>query len=523
MAKKILILVILIFGIGFAFLNIRVNHDATTQLQNEQQIVVNPLDSLNVVAVWRDFRLGYRQVGVGYSTDGGLTWRDTLFRETSYVWQSDPGLTVDANGNFYAVILSFNSTSEPNGLFVLKSTNGGRDWGAPVAVVNRVPGVFEDKELIACDRTQSPYRGNLYVVWTRFYSTQIMLSRSTDGNQSWSSPIAISDGSASVQWPVPAVGPNGEVYCAWVRLSSPRSIRIDKSMDGGVTWGTDRTVQDVGFGQGYIQPSVLVFSYPAMDIDITDGPHRGNIYIAYMDYGPTTSETDLYFTKSTDGGASWSPRIRLNDDSLGNRRDQFHPWLKVDRDGVISVIWYDRRLDPNNMLMDVYLTQSTDGGNTWSPNVRVTTVSSDPRLFPPPAEKWSGGQPRVLAGRLGEYNGLDAWNREMIFAIWSDTRTGNPDTYVGIKDTASAIRARDNVKVREGLIKPNPTKSFLVVSASVGSEIKIYDFTGQLVAAQYINHPGNTGAKISLPDIKPGVYFLEINGEKEKRRKFIRR
>jgi len=43
--------------------NWKINSDATVQVQNEQQVAVNPIDPDNLVAVWRDFRLGYRRVG----------------------------------------------------------------------------------------------------------------------------------------------------------------------------------------------------------------------------------------------------------------------------------------------------------------------------------------------------------------------------------------------------------------------------------------------------------------------------
>ncbi|MBA7683051.1 hypothetical protein ES703_91407 [subsurface metagenome] len=176
-----------------AYLNIKINNDTTTEVQNEEQIVMNPNDTTNLVAVWRDFRVGYRQVAYAYSFDGGLTWGQDLFVEPEYIWDSDPGITVDTAGNFYAVILSFNSTSEPNGLFVYKSTDGGVTWSDPVTVINGVPGVFEDKELIACDRSGGPYTDNLYVVWTRFYSTQILMCRSTDEGNSFVGPVTISD------------------------------------------------------------------------------------------------------------------------------------------------------------------------------------------------------------------------------------------------------------------------------------------------------------------------------------------
>ena len=56
------------------WLNVRINSDNSGQVQNEQQIVVNSSDPNNLVAVWRDFRLGYRRVGVGYSLDAGWTY-----------------------------------------------------------------------------------------------------------------------------------------------------------------------------------------------------------------------------------------------------------------------------------------------------------------------------------------------------------------------------------------------------------------------------------------------------------------
>ena len=86
--------------------NIRLNTDATSELHNEEMVWVSPTDSDIVMAVWRDFRLGYRRVGVGYSFDGGWNWADDLFVEPTYPWQSDPGLTWHTSGAIYVVVLS---------------------------------------------------------------------------------------------------------------------------------------------------------------------------------------------------------------------------------------------------------------------------------------------------------------------------------------------------------------------------------------------------------------------------------
>ncbi|MCK4452776.1 exo-alpha-sialidase [candidate division WOR-3 bacterium] len=483
-----------------AYLNIKINNDATTEVQNEEQIVMNPNDTTNLVAVWRDFRVGYRQVAYAYSFDGGLTWGQDLFVEPEYIWDSDPGITVDTAGNFYAVILSFNSTSEPNGLFVYKSTDGGVTWSDPVTVINGVPGVFEDKELIACDRSGGPYTDNLYVTWTRFYSTQILMCRSTDEGNSFVGPVTISDING-VQWPVPCVGPNSEVYVAWVQYS-PGAIRFDCSTDGGETFGTDITIQNVSFVSGYIYGDIMVFSFPAIDVDITGGPYNGNIYVAYMDYASGNTDTDIYFTCSTDGGNSWSQKTRINDDPLNNGCDQFHPWLFVAPDGNIIVVFLDRRLDSGNLLMDLYMTTSTDGGNSWSSNERITTVSSDPTarsVFSTsnqPLNKFpiKINHPVILTGRaglIGEYIGVTASSINDIHPIWTDTRFGDQDVFVGVKDTSSYVQEYSSENINDGVLSvvPNPAQEKVIINIkmqqnrilSSTTTLKIFDTSGRIV------------------------------------------
>ncbi|MCH7760744.1 exo-alpha-sialidase, partial [candidate division TA06 bacterium] len=311
------------------FLNLKINQDLTTELQNEEQIAVNPLNGQNLVAVWRDWRLGFRQVGLGASFDGGLTWTEGLLVEPRFTRQSDPGLTYDADGNFYVVVVSYEAFGDSNSLAVFKTTDGGLTWGSPSYAVVSGPESFEDKELIACDRTDNPTRGNLYISWTRFdsgFNTDILFIRSTDGGVSWSSPVQVSD-VQGVQWSVPAVGANGEIYVAWVDYSSS-NILLDKSTDGGMTFGVDIPIAPVNF-LGNINGGILVFPFPALDVDISGGPLNGNLYVAYMwDSG---TDMDLFFRRSTDQGTTWSSAARVNDDPFGNGADQFHPWLTVDQ------------------------------------------------------------------------------------------------------------------------------------------------------------------------------------------------
>src|SRR5258707_13626629 len=91
-----------------------------------------------------------------------------------------------------------------------------------------------------------------------------------------------------------------------------------------------------------------------------------------------------------------SSPIKVNNDGSGT--DQFFPWLSVDpTNGWVEVGFYDRRDDPNDLLNNMYLARSTDGGATFGENTQVTAASSDPRI-----QSQVGG-PFVSFTGLGDY------------------------------------------------------------------------------------------------------------------------
>ena len=87
--------------------------------------------------------------------------------------------------------------------------------------------------------------------------------------------------------------------------------------------------------------------------------------------------------------------------------DQFFPWIATGPDGLLSLIWVDRRLDPNNVDYDAFYTNTFDGV-TFSPNIRVSSVTS------------------VLGNLdyIGDYIGLAATGTS-VFPVWTDRRDKN--------------------------------------------------------------------------------------------------
>jgi hypothetical protein len=426
--------------------NVRLNTDITTQLQNEEMIWVSPTDSNIVMAVWRDFRLGYRKVAIGISTDGGYTWIDSLMRGGVYPRYSDPAIWCDRFGNFYPLVMNFDwSSYGRSNLALYKTTDNGASWTGPsYAVWDTVNDYLEDKEFMVIDRTGGTYDGNIYICWARFDGARIMFVRSTDGGTSWSDTLVLGKDDETGQFSFPLVDAFGNVYVVWrdwVFIEGYwRPVqRMRKSTDGGQTFDSSKVimVNNEVSSAGIIN----IYNMCAMDADITSGPYRGNIYLAVPDGMNETpnSPSNIAFIKSTDGGDTWSAPIIVNDDEESSGAYQFHPWMVVNQEGIIIVFFYDQRNDaPFYRKFDSYIAFSFDGGETFTTNYRVSDVSSDPNLaltnidkddsYRPPFSESPTGPLESLAGLLGEYIGVSAYYNR-VHCVWTDTREGDQNVY----------------------------------------------------------------------------------------------
>jgi hypothetical protein len=348
--------------------NVLVSHPGNIQPE-EVTICINPKDPLNVIA---GSNLDYYY----YSTDGGYTWTEGRLNSTLGVW-GDPSAIFDAEGNLYYAHLSNPYEGDfIDRIVVQKSTDGGQTWNDGVGIGLNPP-KDQDKEWLAADHTFSQYRNSLYAAWTEFdrYGspdpgdrTRILFSYSRDFSESWSDPVVVSDvtgncldSDETVEGAVPAVGPEGQVYLSW---AGPLGIVFDKSLDGGLTFGDDIFVDSMPGGWNLYVPGIYRCNgMPVTACDISDSPYRGNIYIMWSDQRNGIHDTDVFLVKSTDGGATWGPVKRVNDDPPG--KQQFFPWMTVDQTtGNIYVVFYDRR-DSKDYSTEVYLAKSSDGGETF--------------------------------------------------------------------------------------------------------------------------------------------------------------
>src|SRR2546427_831602 len=395
----------------------------STLPQNEPSVSLNPSNPQHLVAGAND-QLSTRNWLVVYvSSDGGLTWTNGLIPMTGTlgIFQdaSDPAVSFSRYGTLYYSGVAFNintryNTAVDGTVFVSKSTDGGSSFPLTTIVAsgsNKIGGIFNDKPYDGVDQTTGPFAGRVYVSWTRFTSSStsdIMVAYSRDGDRSFSSPMKVSN-SLLNQGSVPVVGSDGTLFVVWNDLSN-NQIMEAKSIDGGVSFSSPVVVSSVvplPQPPSFLANSLFrVNSFPTAAADDTNG----NVYVAWADYG--SGYADILSSRSLDGGVGWSKPIRVNDDTTTS--DHFFPWMTVSH-GLLSVDFYDRRLDPQNHLVDVFYAESADGGSSFSSNVRVTDVS-----FNPDAIIFSNGE-----SFIGDYIGM-ASNGTLAHPVWMDIPPTSP-------------------------------------------------------------------------------------------------
>ncbi len=107
-------------------------------------------------------------------------------------------------------------------------------------------------------------------------------------------------------------------------------------------------------------PSIRVNDIPAGFNPSMRMDSSGNIFAAYQRMG------DIYFTKSTDGGNTFTPSIMVVD-LVGDPANQELPSIAVNNKGHIFIAWIDYRTNPRT----IFTSASYDGGQTFSENVQV--------------------------------------------------------------------------------------------------------------------------------------------------------
>jgi len=361
-------------------------------------------------------------------------------------------------------------------------------------------GIFEDKVELEVDKgTASPFQGNVYICWARFTgagNNAIELATSTDGGRTFKIQ-RISDGIHGNQSCDIGVTKTGEVYVGWRQfeflppVETPQkqndAVVFVKSTDGGRTftkpkvvfefthWDmTDRRLsgaraRDCGDGPSACQ-SGYVFGRADSGPRLAADPVAGEGDEAYVvveatvpgtetptgtTYGTvangTGSQGSIFFSKTTNGGTTWSAPTRIDPQATGH---QFYPDVDID-DGVLYAVYHDSRNDnatgpPGTVAdyrtvpfgnvfvggaagsiagigLETWYSWSTDGGTNWS-HAKASAVS-----YLQNYEQFGNRDVPFF----GDYNYVDVVGSK-VFMNWTDSRETRAGTDPRYDDPAVA-------------------------------------------------------------------------------------
>ncbi|MDQ3895811.1 MAG: glycoside hydrolase [Actinomycetota bacterium] len=445
--------------------NARVGADASDPLRGADipAVAADPADPRHLVLVNQNFVTGECEAHVSF--DGGGSWETSKLKAPDG-FLSPPCRTLDSGGyprmnqsvafgtgqSVYTVFDSpkgpqqtFTNASRDQGqadsVLVAKSSDGGKTFGVATVAIAAPPGA-QPYYVRPTLGVQARPGGDRVVVsaWGVVVTSggpadgagdrRMVTAVSNDGATTWSAPVDASAPGEQTREPSPAVfGSDGTIYLAWRNRDNPPNPSneiVAKSTDGGATWVRNLAGAVTGLGQGPDGGA------QQLAIDRSSGA----LYLVYQEKQPY-GDQDIYFQKSTDGAATWSSPLRVNDDPTGNKVRQHVPRIAVAPNGRIDIVWLDHRNSyPTPVIpaapggADVYYASSADGGRTFSGNRRITdrTINVGMGLIP----------------RIGSYSWygpvLAPLGNDGVFFAWSDPRQGNVDT-----DTNDIVTATLNL------------------------------------------------------------------------------
>jgi hypothetical protein len=321
---------------------------------------------------------GATDIGWATSTDGGTTWSHGFLPGLTkgegtgpYDAASDPAVAYDAKHAVWMIAaLPISSTSQTPAVVVSRSTDGGNTWQSPVSV--DATAESSDKNWIACDSwSASPYYGNCYVQWDDpANSDEILMSTSSDGGLTWGAALTTPSLGGGVGGQ-PLVQPSGTVVVPI--LSDGNAIASFSSNNGGASWTDLLAIAQVQahLDAGGIRSGPL----PSTAVD-----GAGTIWVVWEDcrFRSACSTNDLVYVTSADG-VTWSPVARVPIDDVSSTVDHFIPGIGIDpstsgASAHIAIHYYyysQTACTISTCQLSIGFISSANGGSSWNAPVTL--------------------------------------------------------------------------------------------------------------------------------------------------------
>jgi hypothetical protein len=468
--------------------NVKVSDDAGGQVINQGE---SDFTVWHGQAIYSCCNLAERStiamIPYAWSTNGGTSFMPNLpFNDPTpgNPWHSDPVIGVDDSGHVH-MLVQYSTVS----IYHYFSTNGGLSWQDTTRVT---PSSGCDKPWMVI------YRNEIYIVWQQVSgSTGLWQAKSTDYGRSFTTGrIWTRTGVSALD-----MDENQNLHLGLVDNWPSGNVYYRKSTDRGVTWSTEVLLSNSSYSTGYGDRA------PINSI----AAHGQNVFLTWVD--SRTGTWDVVGCRSTNGGATWSSRFTVNQDTAGG---QCKGWAEFDPFGGLHVMYYTTPNWPTNSSSrwSIRYRYSPNGGATFNPSLRISdTTFASPVDF------------------MGEYHIILA-DSQYVYAQWTDGRAvTNNDLYFSKAPLSSVGVAQGNDRLRnpvmaKGLLAPTVWAGPVVLKLSPREQpvsLAIYDVAGRRVRGLYEGKVvGETEVRLRSSEFHNGLYFLLWrSGEEQEVKKVV--
>jgi len=317
-------------------------------------------DKENLYVVWTDESPGNRDIFFSKSNDGGMTFSNTVNLSNNTGSSLFPRIAISEN-NVYVTWYDYSPCKSD--IFFANSQNGGETF--EIINLSSSPGVSYNPWVATSGE-------KVYVVWNdstlpdqSIPPGESVCQEGYDSTQHQDIFLAVSDDNGFTFEQVRIT----KTLFAW----NPRIAVMDNSIF--LIWNQQKTtgVTDLFFsmsdddGESFSKPKNVSNS----DNRSEDGAIKvseNNIYIIWKE--TMSKSSDIYFTKSLNNGNSFSPPTNLSNDNKKSTLTR-DAQLKLDGNNIY-VVWYERPPDSSG----VFFVKSSDGGKSFTPQIKLDEKST---------------------------------------------------------------------------------------------------------------------------------------------------
>jgi Secretion system C-terminal sorting domain len=510
------ILYFLFFGCFlFAKAQTNTNLSNANTFNGEPYLAINPTNNQNLVAAWMSLTFTSGQFVVGIKTrasfDGGTNWSTatTLPHFGVGFGSADVSMVFDKKGALFLSYIDYKQSPDSGGIYITRSFNGGLNFDTPTKAFDMYDVAAKrpiDRPWITIDNSSNVNKGTLYITtkpapWI-LPPNRNYFKASSDSGYTWT-PIANIDGGANLVGNLigapmasPVVTKNGKFCAAFPSYVSSQNPLPAYYM-----------AASFNKGQSFKYSTIYAATVPSLNANLKAGyvlaaSTTDSNKLTFFVTNAKNGDADIFCSNTIDGGQTWSTLNRVNDDAIGNGKDQDMVWASYNEQGHLAVTWRDRRDATANGFWnagyDFYYATSTDNGATFSANKKLTSqfIAFD----------------SVIA-QSGNDMMSCTYSNDTLYATWGDTRSGKLNIF--FSKTIASTNTNVGITTLQGdevKVYPNPATELLQIDVPlnmIGKEAIVFDAFGKKVSVTIIK---NKNEKINIAAFLKGVYLLAIDG-----------